>query len=107
MAAFQRIFDYHPGRGRISGEHLGAVHGSEDTAGITAAARSGETVSHHVVSIGPDADVRIITEVSQGHREGVTGVGSGSVGGSGDSDALIVRVVNGIRRGGKLRDQPA
>ena len=110
MAAFQRIKDNYPGCGRISREHLGAVHGAEKAGDKGKAARSIiEAVRHHVVGIGPDAVVRIVAEVAAvctvavGHRKRVARIGAGGVGRGGYSHALIEDTAR-VGGGSKLRE---
>ena len=81
------------------GEHFGAVHGAEESGGKGKAVRSIiKVVRHHVVGIGPDAVVRIVTEVAAvcavdvGHGKRVARIGPGCVGCGGDSHALIERL---------------
>ncbi|PYI93042.1 MAG: hypothetical protein DME97_06970 [Verrucomicrobia bacterium] len=105
VAAFGSVDDDLPGGGAISREHLGAIHGREQTADV-AAGRSagGKGVGHHVVGVGPAAKLRIVAEVAIGDGKGVAKIGAAGVSRGGDGDALEVGTARG--GGSKLRDQP-
>lgn len=112
MAAFQRIEDDLPGRGGISRDHLGAIHGAEESGHKRKATRSIiKIVRHHIVGIGPDAVVRIVAEVAAvgsvavGHGKRVADIGSRGVRAGRDRDALIENT--GRRGRGELRNHPA
>ena len=49
----------------VAGQHLGPIHRREEAGDESSGAR-GEGVRHHVVGVGPDAEVRVVAEVAPG-----------------------------------------
>src|SRR3981081_3699704 len=93
VAAFLRIEDDLPSRGRITRKHFRAVHGAESCRMEGKAARCAsvghEVVIHDVVGVAPNAVVRIIAKIATRHRERIPCVSAGRVRRGGDSHALI------------------
>ena len=108
MAAFCRIENDLPRRARIAREHFRAVHCAKDATEKAGPGSGGrELVGHHVVGVGPDAEVRIIAEGISRDGKRVAGIGPCRIGRSGDRYTLIVRIVRGVLRGCELRNQPS
>ena len=94
--------------GRLAEEHLAPLEGEHADSGRGLRVRR-ELVGHHVVAVGPDADLRVVEEDVGAEVELVEVVRAGRVAGRRDGDALAVLVVARLTRGrgDELRDQPS